>query len=262
MFKTRKLLTLLTAAWLAAVTLTSCSSGSSDDDDGTETSTYSGTYTVNGASYNSLMLSGTADSGTATLTGSGGTQSGTYARSTGASVRATISLSGGYILTFSGNTITITFNGNSVSFSTGTWPASGTGTLVVPVSGSDSGQMDAEAQSVYNSLLGTRWRSASYVPVAERASSSNTEFNYRELIINADGSAEYKYCYEDKDGNSLSGFPEIISYPSFYVRHNIMRNDPWKIHMLDASGQKGMSFIPDVNNGVCNMIDADMVLML
>lgn len=240
---------------LAAVTLTSCSSGGGDD--GVEdTSTYSGSYTVNGASYNSLMLSGTADSGTATLSGSGGTQSGTYARSTGASVRA-ISLSGVYILTFSGNTITITFNGNSVTFSTGTWAASGTGTLVVPVSGSNSGQMDAEAQSVYNSLLGTRWRSASYVPVAERASSSNTEFYYQELIINADGSVENKSFGEDKDGNSLSYYPTISSYPSFYVRHNIMRNHPWKLRMLDASGQEVMSYIPDVNNGVCNMINAD-----
>ena len=53
--------------------------------------------------------------------------------------------------------------------------------------------------AAYNSVLGTRWRK-DYVPVAERTSGT---YNYYEMIINADGSGEYNYVTEDKDGNIL-----------------------------------------------------------
>ena len=205
MLKTRKILALLTSAcMLAAVSLTSCSGGS--DDDGTETSTYSGTYTVNGASYNSLTLSGTADSGTATLTGSGGTQSGTYARSTGASVRA-LSLSGSYTLTFSGNTVSISFSGNNITLSAGTWSASGTGTLVVPVSSGSSGsggsciggERTQEERAIHSSLVGTtRWGK----PLAERT--YEMHYKCKELTINADGSGTLTPYYEDKNGTRIN----------------------------------------------------------
>lgn len=222
---------------LVAVSLTSCSSGSSDD--GGDASTYSGSYTVNGASYNSLMLVGTADSGAATLSGSGGTLSGTYAHSTGASVRATISFSGGYTLTFDNKTIIMTFNGNTCTLSSGSWTASGTGTLVVPVSGNSAchHQSTQEELSFFSSLVGTtKWA----IPLAQRS----TERNYTclELAINADGSGTITSYYEDKNGTRVTSSTPNLHYPSSFI-HSYIETDErsWSFWTCDNSVPGHMS---------------------
>ena len=144
MFKTRKFLALLTAAcMLTAFSLTSCSSSSSDDDN--ETASYTGAYTVNGASYTNLTMSGTAASGTATLSGTSGTLNGTYA--SGASVRA-LALNGAYTLTFNGTgTIRATFSGSGVSLSAGSTSASGSGSVPVATTPSNSSSNSTSAAS-------------------------------------------------------------------------------------------------------------------
>ncbi|MCR5623431.1 MAG: hypothetical protein K6G18_16445 [Treponema sp.] len=112
----------------------------------------------------------------------------------------------------------------------------GTGTLVVQASSGSTGGsssethvMTAEEKAIHNSLLGTRWRSSSYVPVADRASSSWTEFSYDELIINADGSGEAKYVVEDRDGNILrvekNEFPNMPGFHGSYVTFDA--DDPY-----------------------------------
>lgn len=242
---------------LVAVSLTSCSSGSSDD--GGDASTYSGSYTVNGASYNSLMLVGTADSGAATLSGSGGTLSGTYAHSTGASVRATISLSGGYTLTFDGNTITMTANGSSVTLGSGSWSASGTGTLVVPVSGNSAchHQSTQEELSFFSSLVGTtKWA----IPLAQR--STERYYTCLELAINADGSGTITSYYEDKNGTRVTSSTPNLSYPSSFI-HSYVKNSSgsWSFRTCQnsaaghVSSNIGLGFRDTNGDGVFDTAD-------
>ncbi len=247
---------LLAASFMACNHSSSGSSSSSSDgtaylpaSGGTTNSsvpTYSGSMTVNGASYTTLAMDGTSSSGTATLSGGAANLSGTYARAV-ATAAAASEFTGSYTITFSSGTITVTFNGNSITLSNGSITASGTGTLVVQASSGNTGgssgsghgsdynyakkrQMTAEEKAVYNSLLGTRWRDKNYVPVADRASSSATQFSYEELIINADGSGEYKEVREDKDGNILRVKGVGVNTTQFncsYVQYNAEEQPPY-----------------------------------
>lgn len=88
----------------------------------------SGTFNVNGGSYNSLVMTGNASSGNVTLSGSSGTLTDTYA--SGLSV-----ITGSYTLTFANGTITITVTETYISISDGTLTASGSGTLEDPLIG-------------------------------------------------------------------------------------------------------------------------------
>ena len=187
----------------------SCGSGSGST---ASVPTYSGNLTVNGASYTTLAMDGTSTSGTATLSGSAGSLSGTYARAV-ATAAAASEFTGSYTITFSSGTITVTFNGNSITLTNGSITASGTGTLVVQASGGSSGgykadgeRMTAEEQAVYNSLLGTHWKWEE-VPLAQRGTDSdpkknktNPEYRCAELIVNTDASGRYMEWYEDRSG--------------------------------------------------------------
>ena len=199
--------------------------------------TYSGSMTVNGASYTTLAMNGTSTSGTATLSGGAANLSGTYARAVATAAVAS-EFTGSYTITFSSGTITVTFNGNSITLSNGSITASGTGTLVVQTSGGSTGGsssethvMTAQEKAVYNSLLGTRWRSSYYIPVENRASSYKSTFYYSELIINADGSGEHKLITEDKYGNILSvAGSDDSDRPSFHgswVKFDTDDSDRW-----------------------------------
>ena len=179
----------LMAASFVACNHSSSGSSSSSSNDGTaylpasgssanSVPTYSGSMTVNGASYTTLTMNGTSSSGTATLSGGAGNLSGTYARAV-ATAAAASEFTGSYTITFSSGTITVTFNGNSITLTNGSITASGTGTLVVQASGGSSGgykadgeRMTAEEQAVYNSLLGTHWKWEE-VPLAQRGTDSD-----------------------------------------------------------------------------------------
>ncbi len=120
------MLSALMLAFFMAASFVSCSSdgGSSDDDSGSNT--YIGTYTVDGKNYNKLTMDGTGDSGSATMTGSGGTLSGSYSKASSASVRA-LTLGGTYTISVSGGTFSATLNNDSITLSGGTKTANGGG---------------------------------------------------------------------------------------------------------------------------------------
>ena len=123
MIKFKKIL--FTALAIAALSVSFMGCSNSSDDDGSGTSKYIGSYTVNGSSYNTLTLSGTSSSGSASFTGSGGTLSGSYANGRG------LTLSGSYTITFSSGTIIINItnssNDSNVTLSNGSLTASGGG---------------------------------------------------------------------------------------------------------------------------------------
>ena len=100
-------------------------SNSSDDDDSTTTE-YEGAYTIGGTSYETLTVSGTSASGSATFKGDSGTRSGSYA-----SGKASFALSGSYVITFSDGKIALTVSNASDSseavISNGSLSATGTG---------------------------------------------------------------------------------------------------------------------------------------
>ena len=129
--------------FIIAFTLTACGGGGGGGGGGTvstnsaEETTFNGSYTIAGRSYNSLVMNGSADSGTVTFTGTGGTISGSYVKQTpaafvavGKELYADVTIfNGSYVITFSGGgTIIITISGKSVTILTGTTNASGSGT--------------------------------------------------------------------------------------------------------------------------------------
>ena len=127
MVKTKFLALLTAVCMLSAFSLTSCSGGGGGDSGSDEKRiAYTGSYTVDGASYSTLTLNGTASEGTATLSGgSGSSLSGSY--SSGATGASVLSLRGTYIIRFSAGTIKVTFDGIRVTFSAGSIAASGSG---------------------------------------------------------------------------------------------------------------------------------------
>ncbi|MBP5157272.1 MAG: hypothetical protein ILP18_05310 [Treponema sp.] len=232
----------------------SVASGGSGSGSTASVPTYSGNLTVNGASYTTLAMDGTSTSGTATLSGSAGSLSGTYARAV-ATAAAASEFTGSYTITFSSGTITVTFNGNSITLTNGSITASGTGTLVVQASGGSTGgssgsgynyvderPMTAQEKAVYNSLLGTRWRSG-YVPIADRASSYESTFRSWEVIINADGSGEHKVITEDKYGNILRvvgcDHSDRPSFHGSWVKFDTDDSDWWFV--MDYSTGNGIA---------------------
>ncbi len=206
--------------------------------------TYSGSMTVNGASYTTLTMNGTSTSGTATLSGAAGSLSGTYARAVAAAAAAS-EFTGSYTITFSSGTITVTFNGNSITLTNGSITASGTGTLVVQTSGGSSGgsggtpssTMTAEEQSVYNSLVGT-WKDArdsSYVYTFTIRSngtivSPEWETTWSNARIVHDASSDPNYYGALEAGQSVDG----VWYYDF--RKNIYGNNG--SYTLDSGVQR------------------------
>jgi len=110
----------IATALVLCVLLVSCGGGGA--------AAASGTFNVNGGSYNSLVMTGNASNGNVTLSGSSGTLTDTYA--SGLSV-----ITGSYTLTFANGTITITVTETYISISDGTLTASGSGTLEDPLIG-------------------------------------------------------------------------------------------------------------------------------
>lgn len=104
-------------------------SGSSGSTASSGSAAYSGNLTVNSVAYTTLTMTGDASSGTAVLSGNGGSANGTYARSAVAAAANTLNLSGTYTLTFSFGTITVVFANNTVTISAGTVAASGTASV-------------------------------------------------------------------------------------------------------------------------------------
>ncbi|MCR5620366.1 MAG: hypothetical protein K6G18_00750 [Treponema sp.] len=276
------------AAGLLAVSFMACNhsssgSSSSSSSDGTaylpasgnsanSVPTYSGSMTVNGASYTTLTMNGSSSSGTATLSGGAANLSGTYARAV-ATAAAASEFTGSYTITFSSGTITVTFNGNSITLTNGSITASGTGTLVVQASSGSTGSrgsshgagynysderpMTAAEQAHYNRLLGTRWRDRYYVPVADRASSYNSTFYYSELIINADGTGENKTVKEDKEGNVLEVKSEALwdgnetRFDGSWVEFDTDDSEWWFLMMCSTSetNSPGYGFLLSDNDG-------------
>lgn len=156
-----KLFALFGAVFLAA-SLTACDNGSSDDGDSAGlayTSTgagstaaggtvYSGSMTVNNTTYTTLTMQGDSSSGTAVLSGSGTSISGSYARAVAASA-ATTAYSGSYTITFRFGTITVTFSGSIVTLVSGSVTASGSGTLAVQASGGTGGTSSKTVTTVF-----------------------------------------------------------------------------------------------------------------
>ena len=197
----------IATALTLCVLLVSCGGGGGGGGGGAApaantSSSYSGSFSVNGGNYSTVALNSTNN--TATVSGSSGTLSGTYASNRSIS-------DGTYTITFSGGTIVITISGSSITLSTGTWSASGNGTLQnstnnesssnesntssdnqsssgesnassgsQPSSGetntssgnSSSVNVAAQEQAIYNSLLGTHWKYEE-VPLAQRGTSSD-----------------------------------------------------------------------------------------
>ena len=87
---------------------------------------YEGAYTIGGTSYETLTVSGTSASGSATFKGDSGTRSGSYA-----SGKASFALSGSYVITFSDGTIALTVSNSSglstATIANGTLAATGEG---------------------------------------------------------------------------------------------------------------------------------------
>ena len=104
-------------------------SGSTSNTASSGSAAYAGNLTVNSVAYTTLTMNGDASSGTAVLSGNGGSANGTYARSAVAAAANTLNLSGTYTLTFSFGTITVVFANNTVTVSAGSVAASGTASV-------------------------------------------------------------------------------------------------------------------------------------
>ena len=139
--KMRKLVALVSAMAVLALVSMGCSNSSDSDSSsgdgggggGSGSGIYAGNYTVDGTDYNTLTLDGSAESGSATLSGSSNTLSGTYAKSGTRSARAA-TLSGDYIITFDTGTVTLTVHASSITLSAGSLSADGAGTDTLGVS--------------------------------------------------------------------------------------------------------------------------------
>ena len=214
------------------------------------TATYSGSFSVNNGSYSSVALN--SGNNTATVSGSAGTLSGTYASSRSIE-------DGSYTITFSdGNTIIITISGNTITFASGTWPASGSGTLQASnsssSSGSESGSTAADEQAIYNSLLGTHWKYEE-VPLAQRGTSSDPLnsvgipmpngifYGYFDLTISTNGILQLSGRFEYGDGTIAqemhSSAPSSSGIEFFDTPHS------FSIHIESASSRAAI-FV-DVN---------------
>ncbi len=156
-----KLLALFGMVLLAA-SMAACDNGSSDDGDSaglaytstgagstaTGGTVYSGSMTVDSTAYTTLTMQGDSSSGTAVLSGSGASISGSYARAVAASA-ATTAYSGSYTITFRFGTITVTFSGSIVTLVSGSVTASGSGTLAVQASGGTGGTSSKTVTTVF-----------------------------------------------------------------------------------------------------------------
>lgn len=125
--------------------------------------------------------------------------------------------------------------------------------------------MTAEEQAVYNSFLGTRWRSYNYQSPAERPSYHNynatNPYVYKELIINADGSGESKEVKEDGEGNILEVSGDTyneIGFNGSYV--DSFEGTDWVFYMYqpgyEGESAMGKSLYDDDGDGVFDAMEA------
>ena len=235
MKKTKWICSILTAIILTMV-LTSCGGGGGGGGGGTavstsgsssaitggggtaistsgSSSTFNGIYTIAGSSYNSLVINGDENSGTATFSGSSGTISGTYARqAVNASVANglyadIVTFSGTYVITISGGgTIIIIFSGSAVTISAGTTEANGSGTIVVVTTGS--------------ALTGT-WVANYEVPCAEGGYLQDVGVQYilnerDEYVFRADGTFTITMVQE---GDRIHQNPSFYQSPTDHFKY-------------------------------------------
>lgn len=249
----KKITIVIATAFALCVLFVSCGGGGGGgggvSTPASTSSTYSGSFSVNGGSYSSVALS--SSDNTATVSGSAGTLTGTYA--SGRSIADGI-----YTITFSdGHTIVITISGSSITLSAGTWSASGSGTLQASSSGSsgsESGGMTAEAQAIYNSLLGTHWKYEE-VPLAQRGTISDPLnpaivpmpngifYGYFDLTISANGILELSGRSEYGDGSLVQEMHSSI--PSSSMIEFFDTPYSFSIHVESASSRAAI-FV-DVN---------------
>ncbi|MBR3814375.1 MAG: hypothetical protein IKK38_10960 [Spirochaetaceae bacterium] len=127
---------------LALTLLTACGGGggggggSSSGTAANVKSTYTGNFTVNGQSYNTLVMEGTTESGTATFAGSSGSLTGSYSKTTSASaMHSRAAFDGSYTITYDavGNVVMV-FTGDSLALNDGSGAtASGSGNVSTDV---------------------------------------------------------------------------------------------------------------------------------
>ena len=187
MFKSKKILSIFTAAcMLAALSLTSCSGGGGggSDNDDRGINNYRGTFTVDGVSYNSFQMSGTPAAGDTYFSGGGQVIRGSYEVG-GASVRSLV-LNGTYKLNFpaKGGYILASFNGDNMSLSNGSLSASGSGYLPNEIKSyfyevmSNSEKTSAKAVVIKYSFLRDQVGTYSSLESMRKPNSSNAKDNY------------------------------------------------------------------------------------
>ena len=218
--------------------LLSCSNSGSDDDS-PATDTYSGSFTVNGASYSSLSVT----NGTYTMTGTGGTDSGTYA--TSAAV-----LADGTTYTFTSNThhgtFKVTISGTGLSLSNGTLTASGTGSVYVPPVTTSSSSSGGGAALFWNGVL------------VITPSSSNPTRNYLSSIPTT-GTVTYSFTAKTaKNGHTNdTDYTSLCGTYSWYLGGEQIREtnacDDEKQYRYTETTVAGVTVTPSADSRSCTV---------